>query len=294
LAPSNLLNSYQFKIKMAEAEKSAADSISKLEADFKNFDLEGEGKVDFISFTTALQQTTIPKEQYNKAWEEIEKDDEGNIFYSEFIAWCRQNMLEAGENLGLGEVAQTDFTDAEKEEIKRAVVVIQKATLKKMSREEVYSFLTSKGVSKAIIDHAYLEVQATMNPQQRIQYYKKLSEENAREASEMSYENKKLKKELAKKNKELVSLRATLSKSVEMVMASYQQTSKSFCPQEVLDEVREASENDGGAKSKQLQQLHDLLTARRFVVAWLLFQTFGSTTELSNTQLFLEDFNPTS
>lgn len=280
---------------MAESGKSAAESISKLEADFQDFDMDGKGKVDIMSFTTVLQQTTIPEEQYKKAWDEIEKDEEGNIFYSDFIAWCRQNMFEAGENIGLGAVAQkkTEFTDAEKEEIKRAVVVIQKATLKKMKREEVYAFLTSKGVSKAIIDRAYVEVQATMNPQQKIQYYRNLSDQHAREASEMSYENKKLKKELAKHKKELVLLRATLSKSVDMVMASYQQTSKSFCPQEVLEELKEASENDGGAGSKQLQQLHELLSARRFVVGWLLFQTLEFTAQLPNTQLFLEDFNPT-
>ena len=56
-----------------------------------------------------------------------------------------------------------------------------------------------------------------MAPQARIRYYKELSEQNAREASEAAYENKKMKKKVKKIESELIKLRATLSTSVQMV-----------------------------------------------------------------------------
>jgi len=283
------------------------DSITQLEEAFQVFDIEGDGKVDYISFATALQtNSAIPLsvDEAKEIFDTLEKDEEERILYSDFIAVCRKQKL--GGNGDAGDMATTPsmknivgapvekitYSDEDKAEIERAKVVIQKAMLKKMDRSQVYEFLKSKGVRKDLIDHAYNEVQANMAPQARIRYYKELSEQNAREASEAAYENKKMKKKVNKIESELIKLRATLSTSVQMVMQSFQQTSKSFCPQEVIDEVKDACDSSSGEKKAQLERLLELLQARRFVVAWLLLQTVEDGSSLSSTDMFLEDFHP--
>jgi len=281
------------------------DSITQLEEAFQVFDIEGDGKVDYISFATALQtNSAIPLsvDEAKEIFDTLEKDEEERILYSDFIAVCRKQKLgrngDAGDmapsmkNIVGAPVEKITYSDEDKAEIERAKVVIQKAMLKKMDRSQVYEFLKSKGVRKDLIDHAYNEVQAKMAPQARIRYYKELSEQNAREASEAAYENKKMKKKVKKIESELIKLRATLSTSVQMVMQSFQQTSKSFCPQEVIDEVKDACDSSSGEKKALLERLLELLQARRFVVAWLLLETVEDGSSLSSTDMFLEDFHP--
>jgi len=283
------------------------DSITRLEEAFQVFDIEGDGKVDYISFATALQSNSalpLSVDEAKEIFDTLEKDAEERILYSDFIAVCRKQKLggdgDAGEmastpsmkNIVGAPVEKVTYSEEDQAEIERAKVVIQKAMLKKMGRSQVYEFLSSKGVRKDLIDHAYNEVQANMAPQARIRYYKDLSEQNGREAAEAAYENKKMKKKVKKIENELVKLRATLSTSVQMVMQSFKQTSKSFCPQEVIDEVKDACDSSNGDKKGQLERLLELLQARRFVVAWLLLQTIEDGSSLSSTDMFLEDFHP--
>lgn len=110
--------------------------------------------------------------------------------------------------------------DEDKKDIIRAKVVIKKAMLKKMERSQVEKFLASKGVRKNIIDQAYKEimVEANNTPDTlSIEYYKKLSERNAREASDAAVEIKQLKRKIKEMEQEITNLRGTVTISVQIL-----------------------------------------------------------------------------
>merc|ERR1719361_2925373 len=186
-----------------------------------------------------------------------------------------------------------EYTEEEKQEINRAVVVIKKAFLKKLPREDVMKFLRTKGVREDLIEHAWSLAQSEGNPQQRIRALKEQLEKQSQESSEFSYENKKLKKRLAVVEEENKQLADTLVLAVDMVVSSYKQAANAHCPNDVLNEVKSLlAKTEDKTKQNQLEQMLEMLNARRFVVAWLLFQTLSFTTELGDTQLFLDDFRP--
>jgi len=108
--------------------------------------------------------------------------------------------------------------DEDKKDVIRAKVVIKKAMLKKMERSQVEKFLANKGVRKNIIDQAYKEIMIENTPDTlSIEYYKKLSERNAREASDAAVEIKQLKRNIKEMEQEITNLRGTVSISVQIL-----------------------------------------------------------------------------
>jgi len=122
---------------------------------------------------------------------------------------AQEALRDAESLLNLGEDDQKEIT--------RAKVVIKKAMLKKMERSQVEKFLESKGVRKKIINQAYKEIKAENTPEASIEYYKKLSERSAREASDATIENKQLKRKIKEMEEEIANLRGTVTISVQIL-----------------------------------------------------------------------------
>jgi len=283
--------------------------IDNLETTLNDFDIEGDGTVDQMSFRTALTSVSVDlsEEQIETAFDDFKDKTGEGIIIADFIQWCRKNLLSAGsssdgddkssliENL-VGPAAASapaEFSEAEQTEIDRAIVVIKKAMLKKMSKEEVVKFLLGKGMRQDLIDHAYNQAAVDTNPQQKIRHYKELSEAKAQEASNLAYENKKIKRNMEKLQAEMERLRKTLVMSVDMVVTSSTTSSKLDCPADVLEEVNKFQQSTLDENQRdQMKKLKELLTSRRFVVAWLVLQTMDFSSQLPDTHLFLEDFCP--
>lgn len=276
----------------------SSDEINQLSTAFSMFDMDETGEVDVMMFQAAVSGVGEHKESLEKLFDQ-QKGESDKIKYGEFIVYLRQNFMVAddlkSEPTAGKPAKKKEYTEEEKQEINRAVVVIKKAFLKKLPREDVMKFLRTKGVREDLIEHAWSLAQSEGNPQQRIRGLKEQLEKQSKEATEFSYENKKLKKRLAVVEEENAKLQDTLILAVEMVVSSYKQASNTFCPNDVLAEVKTLlSETKDKTKRRQLEQMLDMLNARRFVVAWLLFQTFPFSKELGDTQLFLDDFRPST
>jgi len=286
----------------------AGSKVDELESTFRNFDLEGNGELDFVSFSMALKSlyAELEDDDIQSIYDELDSEKSGSIKFIKFLASIRKQQVDGDPGQGVGEKTKEfitsiagevsekkDLTDEEKEDVQKAIVVIKKGMMKKIKREDLFQFLRKKGMQDEIIDIAFKQAQATaFNPQERVRYFKNLYEEKSQEAANFQHENKKLKRELNKLKEEFEKTKKSLVTSVDVVISCYKKQNAQKCPEDVFEEIKNKLTAASGENAKRIEQLQGLLSSRRFVAAWLLLQTLSFKNELQDTALFLESFSP--
>jgi len=305
------------KVKHSRTESQA---VKELEHVFKSVDLEGEGKLDMASFQTALYSldVMVEYEKMEELFNSVDTSKKGYIHYEDLLKLLKEGRLKNKTAQKVMESAKTRPSTRDemkaaplpvkmKKESKmsttlnRAVIVIKKAAMKNIVREEVVEFLKQKGMNDEDINYAYeMAMEQAMSPEEKLRYLKE----------QLSIKDKQLfdlSDQLGRKNLQVVTLRAACLKSAgQLLKYRPEHEEKVVAPDAVLSEVHarmdklRANLQTLSEKSSQplindilnLEKLGACLKTGRSFCAYLLLMSFEADKikSLRKTQAFLSEW----
>lgn len=244
--------------------RTESQAVVELEQVFKSVDLEGEGKLDMASFQTAMYSLDVMVEdaKVEELFNSIDTAKKGYIRYEEFLMLLKKGRLNptaqkvmesaksvpssrlpsTAENMRLSAAlpAKKKMDAKMKTTINRAIIVIKKAAMKNIDREEVVEFLKDKGMKDDDINYAYEKAQEqAMSPEERITYLKAQIAAKDKLLSDQRAFTHHLSEEAQKHNSEVNILKAACLKSVgKLLEQKKQEEAKSNPPGDVIRELQ--------------------------------------------------------
>jgi len=196
--------------------------------------------------------------------------------------------------------------------IQRAVIVIKKAAMKNISRDEVVEFLTDKKMSREDIELAYKKAQEkVMSPEERITYLSQLVDSKKKEIEEQKTLNEYLSQKMSVQSQEIETLRECLTVSTDTLFSKFinksQDVVSQIAAEELTNKIQQATKDvkqaeeqkmiDAAAVHKNdlqtLQKISECITEQRHFHAFLYFHLLdiGTRESMPNLQGFLNDFD---
>lgn len=300
--------------------RTESQAVKELEHVFKSVDLEGEGKLDMASFQTALYSldVMVEYEKMEELFNSVDTSKKGYIHYEDLLKLLKEGRLKNKTAQKVMESAKT--RPSTRDEMKaaplpvkmkkdskmsttlnRAVIVIKKAAMKNIVREEVVEFLKQKGMNDEDINYAYeMAMEQAMSPEEKLRYLKE----------QLSIKDKQLfdlSDQLGRKNLQVVTLRAACLKSAgQLLKYRPEREEKAVAPDAVLSEVHarmdklRANLQTLSEKSSQplindilnLEKLGACLKTGKSFCAYLLLMSFEADKikSLRKTQAFLSEW----
>jgi len=268
--------------------RTESQAISELDNVFKSVDLEGDGKLDKASFSTAMfsLDLMLEDEKLEEVFEQIDNKDRGYIDYEEFLSFLKNGdssirksmaantligaarsmpgsyasanqLLAPGSSQGAGAKSvsaphlstlgafapkpkKKKLDPKKKQAIQRAVIVIKKAAMKNISRDEVMEFLKDKGMSTEDIEYAYEKAQEqAMSPEERIRYLKGRLDNKEKEIEENKAFTRHLNSQVSEAKEQVKDLQRALLKAAEKLEESYKETVEAAVPAKVKTELKD-------------------------------------------------------
>jgi len=262
--------------KRRQHKRTESQAVTELENVFKSVDLEGNGKLDYASFQTAMFSLDVmmDDEKMNELYKTVDTEDTGEIDYDQFLDFLKNGQLasvEAAQEILDGAKAApssvlpsksntqpvTDGVPApaapaapvkappkkkmdpkKKSVIQRAVIVIKKAAMKNISREEVVEFLKDKGLKNDDINYAYEKAQEqAMSPEERIRYLKTQITSKEKELKDQKAFARHLSDQNAEKNDQIQRLQACVEKAAQHMLTLAEPKPAKSAPKEVATEI---------------------------------------------------------
>ncbi len=122
--------------------------------------------------------------------------------------------------------------------IQRAIIVIKKATMKNIDRQEVIEFLMDKGMDAKDIEESFVQAQEqVMSPEERVNYLQDLAQSRLRELGEQQKVNKYLTNELTTKTREIELLRGIVKQCMEVMNESFEKKFKETPSHTAVEEL---------------------------------------------------------
>lgn len=123
--------------------------------------------------------------------------------------------------------------------IQRAVIVIKKAAMKNISREEVVEFLKDKGLKNDDINYAYEKAQEqAMSPEERIRYLKTQIASKEKELKDQKAFGRHLSDQNAEKNDQIGRLQQCVEKAAQHMLTLDEPKPAKPPPKEVSTEIQ--------------------------------------------------------
>jgi len=312
--------------------RTESQAVVELEHVFKSVDLEGDGKLDMASFHTAMYSldVMVEDEKMEELFNSVDTGKNGYILYEDFLMLLKkgrlnstaQKVMESAKSIPSRLPSSKDemrpsstlppvkkkMDEKMKTTIHRAVIVIKKAAMKNIAREEVVEFLKDKGMKDDDINYAYEKAQEqAMSPEERIKYLKARISAKDRELFDQRVFTRHLSDEVQRHNSQVNILKAACLKSVgQLLERKPKEEAKSSPPEDVLREVRGRMEKlrsnmqDMDGKNSQLlskdlrtmEKLEACLKTGRPFCAYLLLLGLEPIilTYLRKTQAFLSEW----
>lgn len=301
--------------------RTESQAVKELEHVFKSVDLEGEGKLDMASFQTALYSldVMVEYEKMEELFNSVDNSKKGYIHYEDLLKLLKEGRLKNKTAQKVMESAKTRPSTRDEMKVagplpgkrtkdakmsttmNRAVIVIKKAMMKNIVREEVVEFLKQKGMKDDDINYAYeLAMDAVMSPEEKIRYLKAQISAKDKQLFDLS-------DQLGKMKSQVVTLRAACVKSAgKLLEHSGEQEEKAVAPAGVLNEVHSkmhklrASLQTLSEKSSRpliedilnLEKLAACLKTGRTFCAYLLLMSFEADKikTMRKTRAFLSEW----
>lgn len=313
--------------------RTESQAVVELEQVFKSVDLEGEGKLDMASFQTAMYSldVMVEDEKMEELFNSVDTAKKGYIRYEDFLKLLKkgrlnptaQKVMESAKTIpssrlpsSAEEMRQSaaalpvkrKMNAKMKTTITRAIIVIKKAAMKNIAREEVVEFLRDKGMKDDDINYAYEKAQEqAMSPEERIKYLKSQISAKDKQLFDQRAYTRHLSDQVQMHNSQVNILKSACLKSVgQLLERKPTEEAKSSPPENVLEEVRgqmdklRSSMQDLDVKkakllSKSLSMLEKLeacLKTNRTFCAYLLLLSLEPVMQstLRKTQAFLSDW----
>lgn len=305
--------------KAKQHRRTESQAVKELEHVFKSVDLEGEGKLDMASFQTALYSldVMVEYEKMEELFNSVDTSKKGYIHYEDLLRLLKEGRLKNKTAQKVMESAKT--RPSTRDEMKaaplpvkmkkdskmsttlnRAVIVIKKAAMKKIVREEVVEFLKQKGMNDEDINYAYeMAMEQAMSPDEKLRYLKAQISAKDKQLFDLS-------DQLGRKKLQILNLRAACLKSAGLLLKHRAEEEKAIAPEEVLSEVHSrmdklrANLQSLNEKSSQplineilnLEKLGACLKTGRSFCAYLLLMSFEADKikSLRKTQAFLSEW----
>jgi len=293
----------------------------KLEEVFEQIDKKDKGYIDYEEFLDYLKSGKMTRESgavskilnaaksmpgsYAKANKAIAQSSLSSLSQPSTAATLSPF---AGAPAAQAKPVEKKKLDPKKKQIiQRAVIVIKKAAMKNISRDEVMEFLKDKGMNQADIEYAYEKAQEqAMSPEERVRYFKARVEQKDKEIEENKAFSRHLNAQVSTAKKQISSLQAALYKAVGKLMKSHKDTYADVkIPDRVVNELLQQISGvkksmKGIAKGKallevDLQKLNDILSCckeQMYFHAYLFFMTLEPVVQgsLPSTGAFLREF----
>jgi len=316
--------------------RTESQAVIELENVFKSVDLEGDGKLDMASFQTAMYSldVMVEDEKMEDLFNSVDTSRQGFIRYEDFLKLLKKGRLSnnrtAQEVIKSAKAAPPSLLpttvedmrmssvmavpkkkmDAKKKTtIHRAVIVIKKAAMKNIARDEVVEFLKDKGMKDDDINYAYEKAQEqAMSPEERIRYLKAQIATKDKELFDQKAFNRHLSDEAQRKSAQVNILRAACLKAAGQLLETKPKDEKKIePPADVLDEVssqmskiRESMQNLKNEKSAQLfardlkkvEKLEACLKTGRNFCSYLLLMSLEPVMQntMRKTQIYLSEW----
>jgi len=322
-------------------QRTESQAVVELENVFKSVDLEGDGKLDMASFQTAMFSLdgTFDDEKMEDLFNSVDTAKQGYIRYDDFLRLLKKGKLNktAQEVIESAKSAAPVYTlpstvkvvgpmgksmmnstlggprkkmDAKKKSsIQRAVIVIKKAAMKNIAREEVVDFLKEKGMKDDDINYAYEKAQEqAMSKDERIRYLKAQISTKDKELRDQKAFTRHLSDEVQKKSSQINVLRAACVTAANQLLEAEksEEEGKSAPPDDVLDEVsdqisklRQNVQNLNKKSAeliqrdlKQMEKLESCLKTGRSFCSYLLLISLDPVVQntMRKTQIFLSEW----
>eukprot|EP00483_Globobulimina_turgida_P004892 UN04901 len=145
--------------------------------------------------------------------------------------------------------------------IQRAVIVIKKAAMKTISRDEVIEFLADKGMDIADIEFAYNKAQEqVMSHEERIKYLSDLSVARLNEANQQKNLNEFLSSQISIQSQEIQILRDILKTCTDTMIGTAPNANKSqhliekLAAQELTSKIQQCTKDVVNAEQEKDSQ----------------------------------------
>eukprot|EP00483_Globobulimina_turgida_P001425 UN01427 len=191
--------------------------------------------------------------------------------------------------------------------IQRAVIVIKKAAMKNISRDEVIEFLADKNMDIRDIEFAYNKAQEqVMSPDERIKYLSDLSAARLTEINQQKNLNDYLSSQISTQSQEIQILREILKictdKLVKIAPNKSQQIIETLAAEELTSRIQQVTKDVVNAEQEKdnqaiivhkrdlqtLQVISDCVTDKQHFHAFLYFHQLGSV--IRDSMLHLQEF----
>jgi len=317
--------------------RTESQAVKELENVFKSVDLEGDGKLDMASFQTAMYSLDVSAEdeKMEELFHSVDTSRQGFIRYEDFLKLLKKgrlshnrtaqeviksakaappsllpsNSVEAMRILPSGfEVPKKKMDAKKKTTINRAVIVIKKAAMKDIAREEVVEFLKDKGMKDDDINYAYEKAsEQAMSLEERIRYLKTQISTKDKELFDQKAFTRHLSDEAQRKSAQVNILRAACLKAAGRLLEQKpKEEAKTDPPEDVLKEVTERmnklrenmqSLNEKSADllakdMKKMEKLEACLKTGRNFCSYLLLMSLEPIMQntLRKTQIYLSEW----
>jgi len=312
--------------------RTESQAVVELEQVFKSVDLEGEGKLDMASFQTAMYSldVMVEDEKMEELFNSVDTAKKGYIRYEDFLKLLKkgrlnptaQKVMESAKTIpssrlpsSVEELRQSVAQPVKKKmnakmktTINRAIIVIKKAAMKNIAREEVVEFLKDKGMKDDDINYAYEKAQEqAMSPEERIRYLKAQISAKDKQLFDQRTYARHLSDQVQINNSQVNILESACLKSVgQLLERKPKEEAKASPPEDVLEEVRRRMEKlrsnmqDLDVKKAKLlskdlnmmEKLEGCLKTNRTFCAYLLLLSLEPVmlSTLRKTHAFLSDW----
>jgi len=315
--------------------RTESQAVIELENVFKSVDLEGDGKLDMASFQTAMYSldVMVEDEKMEELFNSVDTARQGFIRYEDFLKLLKKGRLSNNrtaqeviksakaappsilpntvEDMRMSQVMSVPKKkmDAKKKTtIHRAVIVIKKAAMKNIARDEVVEFLKDKGMKDDDINYAYEKAQEqAMSPEERIRYLKAQISSKDKELFDQKAFNRHLSDEAQRKSAQVNILRSACLKAAGQLLEQKPKDEKKIDPPaDVLDEVsaqmskiRESMQNLNeksvalfARDLKKVEKLEACLKTGRNFCSYLLLMSLEPLMQntMRKTQLYLSEW----
>jgi len=313
--------------------RTESQACVELEQAFKSVDLEGDGKLDMASFQTAMcsLDVMVEFEKIEELFNSVDTAKKGYIRYEDFLKLLKrgrltpaaQKVMESAKSIPSSrppsstvEMRQSaalpvkrKMNSKMKTTIHRAVIVIKKAAMKNISREEVVEFLKDKGMKDDDINYAYEKAQEkAMSSEESIRYLKTQISAKDKQLFDQRALTRHLSDQVQMHNSQVDILKSACLKSVDQLLERKpMEEAKSSPPEDVLLEVRRritklrSSREDMDDKKAKLlsknlvmmEKLEACLKTNRTFCAYLLLLSVEPVmlSTLQKTQAFLSEWD---
>jgi len=247
--------------------RTESQAVIELEKVFKSVDLEGDGKLDMASFQTAMYSldVMVEDEKMEELFYSVDTSRQGFIRYEDFLKLLKKGRLSHNttaqeviksakaappsilpptsvEDMKIAsgfDLPKKKMDQKKKTTIHRAVIVIKKAAMKNIARDEVVEFLKDKGMKDDDINYAYDKAQEqAMSPEERIRYLKGQIATKDKELFDQNAFTRHLSDEAQRKSAQVNILRAACLKAAgQLLEQKPKEEAKSNPPEDVLKEV---------------------------------------------------------